>query len=266
MPFITVNGVSLHYELRGKGHDCTVVLNNGLLMNTSGWAYQTAELTKHYQVLLYDLRGQGRSEHPQLDYSLELHAEDLKALLDALGFKKAVHLVGISYGGEISMLFAAKWPEMVKSLFVSSAVSEVDLSLRESIQGWMDAAKTGSAKLFYQATVKDNFSDKWLANHPEWEKQSIAYYESLDFEAVIGLCQSVYRMHLMAELEKIKSPVMLVVGEKDRLKPYRPYTEILAQSIPQASTLIIAGAGHACHLEEFRAWNAALLGFIQLNL
>lgn len=254
----------MHYELRGKEHDTTVVLNNGLLMNTSGWARQTAVLTKYYQVLLYDLRGQGQSEHPQIDYGLEIHAEDLKALLDALKFK-AVHLAGISYGSEISLLFAARWPEMVKSLFVSSAVSEIDLPLRESIQKWMNAAKTGNVDLFYQATVKDNFSEKWLATHSEWERQSIAYYETIDFESVIQLCRSFHRMNITPELEKIKVPVMLVAGEKDRLKPYKPYTEIMAKAIPHASTLIIAGAGHACHLEEPRAWNAALLGFILLS-
>ena len=267
MPLITVNGISLYYELRGKGKDVTVVLNNGLLMNTSGWAYQTAALTRLYQVLLYDLRGQGHSERigRECDCSLELHAEDLKALLDALNLKK-VHLAGISYGSEISMLFAARWPEMVKSLFVCSAVSEILPPLRERIRQWICAAKTGSGKLLYQATVKDNFSASWLARHPEWEEQSIAYFENLDFQSVIGLCNCFDNLYLTPELKNIKVPVMLAAADNDILKPYSPYTEIIARNIPQADTLIIAGGvGHACHIEAPKAWNAALIGFTLLN-
>jgi len=155
---------------------------------------------------------------------------------------------------------------MVKSLFVSSSVSEIFPPLRKRIQKWIYAAKTGNGKLLYQTTVKDNFSKRWLASHPKWKEQSIAYFENLDFQAVIRLCNSFENMYLTPELKNIKAPVMLVVGEKDILKPYKPYTERIAQSIPHADTLIIAGAGHACHIEAPRAWNAALIGFIELNM
>ena len=95
MPHIRVNGVNLYYEFQGPEKGPLVILNNGVFMNTTSWAFQLPDLARHHRVLLYDMRGQGRSEHPDGEYSLELHAQDLVALMDALGLGQA-HMVGTS--------------------------------------------------------------------------------------------------------------------------------------------------------------------------
>ena len=91
MPHIRVNNVKLYYEFSGPETGELLILNNGVFMNTTSWLFQTPELAKRYRVLAYDMRGQGQSEHPEGEYSLELHAEDLVALMDALGIKKGAH-------------------------------------------------------------------------------------------------------------------------------------------------------------------------------
>ena len=70
------------------------------------------------------MRGQGRSEHPEGPYSMDQHADDLAALLDACGVERA-HLVGISYGGEVSQAFVLRHPARVRSLVLTDTVSEV---------------------------------------------------------------------------------------------------------------------------------------------
>ena len=105
MPTIQVNGVQLYYELHGSGED-VLVLNNGIIASTATWAFQLPALTPHYRVLLYDMRGQGQSQKWQPgdpDYTWEQHADDLAALLDALGIERA-HIGGISYGGELTLV------------------------------------------------------------------------------------------------------------------------------------------------------------------
>ena len=110
MPKIQANGVELYYELHGAEDAPLLVLNNGILMNAAGsWVFQTQALAKHYRVLQYDCRGQGQSEHPGEAYTMELHADDLAALLTALGYEGA-HIAGISYGGEVGQTFVLKYP------------------------------------------------------------------------------------------------------------------------------------------------------------
>ncbi|TET12407.1 MAG: alpha/beta fold hydrolase, partial [Candidatus Thorarchaeota archaeon] len=98
MPFSKVNGINIYYEIHGEGE--SVIFGNGIFQNTLGWVNQLPVFSKEYQVILYDMRGQGQSEKPEDPYSFEIHAEDQKALLQNLGISK-VHHVGISYGAEL---------------------------------------------------------------------------------------------------------------------------------------------------------------------
>ena len=134
MPKIQTNGVELYYELHGAEDAPLLVLNNGILMNAAGsWVFQTQALSKHYRVLQYDCRGQGQSEHPDEAYSMEMHADDLAALLIALGYEQA-HIAGISYGGEVGQAFVLKYPQRCLSLILADTVSEVGDELRIIIE------------------------------------------------------------------------------------------------------------------------------------
>ena len=156
MPSINVNDVNLYYELHGPQSAPPLILNNGLIMNAAtSWVFQTAALSKHYRLLQYDCRGQGQSDHPQSQYSMELHADDLAALADALGIEEA-HIAGISYGGEVAQAFVLKYPEKVQSLILMDTVSEIGPELRTVVESWVDALRTGDALAFFNATVPWN--------------------------------------------------------------------------------------------------------------
>lgn len=261
MPKIQANGIELYYEQHGWDKDADVlVLSNGVLMSTASWAFQIPALSKHYRVLLYDCRGQWQSDHPREPYSMELHADDLAALLDALGIERA-HIGGISYGAEVSMVFALKYPARTKSLLLASTVSQVEPILRAHIQAWIEAAKRQDADLFYRVTYALNFAEAWIAANPQLLAQARARYATLDFDAVINLCQAFLQLNITAELQRITAPTLLMVGEEDILKPRR-YADIIARAIPHAEYVVIPGSGHAVCWEKSHVFNSLMLGFL----
>jgi len=264
MPTINLNGVNIYYELHGPADVPVVALVNGVLMSTASWVYQTPMLARRYRVLLHDCRGQGQSEHPAGPYSMRQHADDLAALLDALDIE-AAHIAGISYGGEIAQLMGLHYPEKVRSLFLSSTVSEVRPLLRAKIAAWMAAAERRDGAMLYRVSVTDNFSELWLAAHPGWAEASIPRYEQLDFDAVLNLCRAFLEIDWTAELQRITAPTLVAVGELDTLKPLAPYSRLLVEHIPGAQLLVLGNAGHACCIETPGAWNAALLGWLALQ-
>ncbi len=263
MPHAQVNGTQIYYEWHGPENAPALLLVNGVLMSTDSWALQVPVLSRQYRLLLHDCRGQGKSDHPQGPYSMRQHADDLAGLMEVLGIPSA-HIAGISYGGEIALLMGIHYPERVRSLFVSSSVSEVRPLLRGIVESWIAAARTRDGELLYRCSVTDNFSEPWLAAHPAWPIASIPRYQQLDFNAVEWLCQSFLGLDCTADLPRITAPTSVVVGELDTLKPLQPYARLIASKIPGSRLMILADAGHACSIEVSSAWNAALLGHLAL--
>lgn len=260
MPRITANGVELYYELHGPPDGDVLVLTNGILMSTASWAYQTPVLSRHYRLLLYDCRGMWQSEHPAGPYTMEMHAGDLAALLDALGIARA-HIGGISYGGEVSLVFALKYPERTSSLIVSSSVSHVDPLLRGIVDSWAAAARAHDPALLFHVTYPFNFSEAWIAaNRPALELAR-ERYKNLDLAAVLELIDSFARLNITANLHRIAAPALVMVGEEDILKP-RKYSEIIAREIAGAEFAVLPHAGHSACWEQAGLFNTLILGFL----
>lgn len=260
MPYQKVNNIQLYYELHGDPQRETVVLSNGILMSTASWSNLIDKLALHFQVLIYDCRGMWQSDHPEENYSMELHADDLSELLSALKIEKA-HIAGISYGSEISMMFALKYPEKTKTLLVFDGVSQVDPLLKSFGDTWVAAAKQKNAELLLQVTTPLNFSEEWI------EKNSILFpilekkYAQLDFVSFIRLMDSFYAFDITELLSEIQAPTLVVVGEKDILKT-RSYSEKIAELIPNSEFFVVPGSGHALCLEKPEEFTSLVLGFV----
>jgi pimeloyl-ACP methyl ester carboxylesterase len=191
---------------------------------------------------------------------MEGHADDLFSLLAALGIEKA-HIAGISYGGEVAQAFALKYPEKVLSLILIDTVSEVGPELRLVVQGWLDAPRAGDVRAFFNATVPWNFSPEFIANNRALFEDAKKRYASLDFPAVVRLCEAFFEVEFTKRLGEIRVPTCIMVGELDLLKGIR-YAEILKRNIPHAEYHILMGAGHASCWERPQEFNSIILGFL----
>jgi 3-oxoadipate enol-lactonase len=261
MSKIHANGTELYYELHGPENAPLLVLNNGIIMNaTTSWAFQTKALSQHYRLLQYDCRGQGQSEHPVGPYTMEMHADDLAALLTALNYEKA-HLVGISYGGEVAQAFALKYPARASSLILVDTVSEVLPELRIIVSSWLDAARSSNSEAFFNALVPWNFSPAFIAASPALLADAKARYVSLDYAAIVRLCECFLDVNFTARLGEIKTPTCIIAGSVDLLKG-PAYAAILKNALPQAELHILHGAGHASCWERPQEFNTVVLGFL----
>lgn len=261
MPKVLINDINIYYELHGPKDAPVLVLNNGLIMNAStSWVFQTKALSQHYRLLQYDCRGQGESDHPPQPFSMDIHADDLAVLLDALNIAQA-HIAGISYGGEVAQAFALKYPHKTRSLILIDTVSEIGAELRLIIESWVDALKANDPLAFFRATVPWNFSQEFIAQNEALLEDAKQRYKQLDFPAIIKLCQSFFNVDFTEKLSTIELPACIVVGELDLIKGL-PYARILKNALPHAELHILEGAGHASCWERPQEFNSIILGFL----
>jgi 3-oxoadipate enol-lactonase len=261
MPRIKINSIYVQYETYGSDKSPWVVFNNGILMNAaSAWKPQIKVLSKHYRILKYDFRGQGDSEHPQEEYTMELHTDDLAELMSALKIKKA-HMVGLSYGGMVAQTFALRYPQLCSSLILVGATSEVGDKLKLIINTWLNHAKNNDLESFFNATVPWFFASSTFIKTPEILKNTKTRYAKLDLEAVARLCKSFLSANLTSQLKEIKAPTCIIVGEQDLLVE-RTYVDILRHNIPINELHIIPFSGHVVCSEKVEEFNTVLLGFL----
>lgn len=260
MTKLRVNGVELFHQFHGPEDGEPLILNNGVFMNTTSWAFQLPALAQRYRVLTYDMRGQGQSEHPAGPYSLEQHAEDLVALMDALGLEKA-HMVGTSYGGELNLLMGIHHPRRCRSLVIIASVSHSDPLLAAMIERWRIAARLGDGPQFFRLIYADTYSEAFLTQRPDLIPLAEKRYSELDLPAAERLIESFQRFDVAADLGRIAVPTCIASAELDLLKPPR-YGELMHRAIPGSEYHLIPGSGHVAVLEKAAEVNTIILGFL----
>ncbi len=252
MPVAAVNGVQVHYELTGSGDEMTVFLN-GIAMSIPHWKPVVEALAGRFRCLCHDFRGQllsPQSDKPGAPIRLEDHVEDLRALLDHLGVRRA-HLVGTSYGAEVALLFAAACPRYAASLVVIDGVSELDPLLRTTGEAWRAAALCDPV-VFYRSIIPWNYSSAWLAQNLDRLRSREAAIAALPrgyFEDFAALCDAFLELDLTPKLPGIRCPTLVLVGEKDILK-HEGFARIIRDGVPGARMEVIPGAGHAVVIEQ----------------
>lgn len=261
MPIIKVNGINIYYELQGSEKMPCLVLNNGIFMNAANsWKSQELVFSKEYYLLKYDLRGQGFSEHPDEEYTMDLHADDLAQLMIALNISKA-HIVGLSYGGGVAQAFVLKYPELSSSLILASTTSEIRSKLDLIICGWINNAKNQNLEGFVSSTIPWFFTSKSLEENPQIIENAKKRYSKLDFASVVELCKCFLSLNFTKHLKDISVPTCIIVGELDLLTE-TSYIGILEDNISNCESHTIRYASHVICWEKAEEFNTIVLDFL----
>ena len=258
---IKANGIQTSYEIEGSGP--WVVMSHSLACATSMWNEQAEALKSKYKVLRYDTRGHGGSDAPSGPYTLDQFAEDLHGLLGALGVTKP-HFVGLSMGGMIGMTHALKYPSVFKSLALCDTSSRIPVEARPI---WEERIKTateqGMAPLV-EPTLKRWFTEPFLARRSSVVERVASLIRNTPAQGYAGCCHAISRLDITDRIGAIKTPVQIIVGDKDVGTPVA-MSEVIHKAIPGSELVIIPDASHLSNLEQPGAFNAALLRFLERN-
>lgn len=263
MKYLDTNTTRLAYKEEGQGE--SLVFLNGILMAMASWKVQLDYFQPHYHCLLHDFRGQLNSGKvfPK-NADLSIHIEDLLALLDDRGIDKC-HLVGTSYGGEVALLFAQRYPERVRSLCIIASVTYSDALLQRQVQLWRDLAGVDPG-LLYDAVATLAYSGTFLEQNGEALAQRRAAFGKLPADFFRGfeqLCDAFLQLDIPpAELVTIPHPTLVIAAGQDILKT-PSYSEHMTQHLPNARLEVIPQAGHAVVVEEPAQINRLVHRFLQ---
>jgi 3-oxoadipate enol-lactonase len=251
MPKIRVNGAELYYEEHGQGKE-TIVFSHGLLWNGHMFDDEVNALKDKYRCIIYDHRGQGQSEITDGGYDMETVYEDGAALIQAL-HAAPCHFVGLSMGGFVGMRIAARRPELLKSLILVETTADPEPV--ENIPKYKRlnfVARWFGFGLVTNPVMKIMFGQKFLTDPTrtadrEKMKRWLQGNNRIGItRAVMGVIQ---RKPIYDELDKIKTPTLIMVGDQD-VATVPAKSKRIHERIAGSKLVTIPGAGHSSSVEE----------------
>lgn len=260
MPFADVPGAKLYYEEHGSGDP--VVLISGLGGMLSYWKPQIDELSKNYRTITFDQRGTGRSRAESEDCSLDLLANDLVALLDALGLSD-VSAVGHSTGGMLLQVAALQHPHRFSRLILYGTRGGTDAFTRRAMGMRLDLLRSGGMEPFIRSTPIFLYPSWWIrANEPTVDGATESVIRAAPSSKVAeGRILAVLKHDQLRELHRITQPTLIICAHDDFLTPPY-YSEELASLIPNAQLRYIEKGGHACSQVNPKAFNEVVNAFL----
>ena len=237
-------GATLDVLETGNPDGQPVVLIHGLLgTGLLNFADLIDWLAPDYRVIAPTLRGYGESLPKPRDFPARFYqrdADDVLALLDALGLTDNIRLMGFSDGGETAFCAAAKAPERFESVIVWGAVGHFGQEMRPIAQQVYRASwLTPELMATHHIESADAFALRWIR----------AFHQIIDLGGDITLSQA----------DQLTMPVMLLLGDQDTLNPVA-YGERFVQALPNGK-LVVLPCGHGVHKEKTAEFNHHVLKF-----
>jgi pimeloyl-ACP methyl ester carboxylesterase len=219
------------------------VLVHGGDANSEHWAFQVLALAGHYQVILLDSRGHGRSPYNGGPLTYAQLADDVLALLDHLGVERA-DLIGWSDGGIIGIDLALRHPERLRKVVAFGANAD------------LGGYRTDSGD---EGAIISAFG---VHNDPDFARLSPAPELHTDMVVALRQMWETEPTYSADELRTITTPFLIMAGAGEEIIA-EAHTRYLADTIPGAELALLPNCGHFGHMQEPDAFNVRMLAFLQ---
>ena len=214
MPSVRASGIDLYYEIHGQGNPLLIIAGLGLDLTQLEGMVQC--LSAKNTVIAFDNRGVGRSDKPDVPYSIDMMAEDTAGLLDSIGIVKA-DVLGISLGGRIALSLTLQHPEKVRNLILVSTSARMN-----SRRGLLWSLSNMLLRIPFVRGIGTKYPQPYFAYVRQ--RDASRGYDVTD------------------RLQRILTPTLILHGKNDRVVPYYLAEEI--QAGIKGSALVGFDGGH----------------------
>ncbi|HUQ81371.1 MAG TPA: alpha/beta fold hydrolase [Gemmatimonadaceae bacterium] len=267
--FVTLGDGVTHYDVAGPDTGQRVMLVHGFSVPSYIWDSTVAALTgAGFRVARYDTYGRGYSDRPDVRYTGDLFDRQLMQLLDSLGWRDRVALVGLSMGGPVTATFAGKHPERVRSLTLVDPAAGTRSGPPAMFR------LPGLGPVLWQTLAVPGMADGQLtdfvepAKFPDWTSKYRTQMQYRGFGRALRstLMESDGEVldSVFAKVGASGMPTLLIWGVQDSTVSIKN-ADGVRKAIPQAQYHPIERAGHLPHIERADIVNPLLISFLRAN-
>jgi len=236
----------MYYEIHGSGYP--FILIRGLSSDVYRWPPSfVEEIAKYFKIILFDNRGAGRTDKPDIEYSMKMMADDTIGLMNALYIKQAI-VLGFSMGGAIAQEIALNYPDRVKKLVLCGAACGGPQSVVAAEEVYVSLSSDREG-LTPEETIRNSlpllFTEDFIKNNPgkidEFVARSIlAIIPPYSYRRQLA---AISKFNSFNRLKNITTPTFVISGKEDILVPPQN-SEILAENISGAKLVLLDDLAH----------------------
>lgn len=280
--FIETNQIRLHCVVQGEGD--LVILLHGFPEFWYSWRHQIPALSRHFKVVVPDLRGYNDSDKPAGGYDLDTLCADICGLMANLGYRRA-HLVGHDWGGTIAWRFAQRFPHLLDRLVVLNAphpqrlMQECLSNLDQLRRSWyllavqVPAIPEWLIRQNLSNIVRNLLQEQSIRKGAFTRKDTEIYQAALEKPGVLSAALNYYRQFLLSpqtwlsgwgrSIDAVTAPTLVLWGEEDFLFS-RKLTEGVEHLVKAPLKLkFLPHCGHWIQQEIPQTVNRELLSFLR---
>jgi len=264
MPSAILNGLNVYYERAGEGPPLLFISGTGGDLRVQPNVF-ASPLARAFDLVAYDQRGLGRTDKPDVPYSMADYADDAAALLDHVGWDEAL-VLGVSFGGMVAQELVLRHPARVRRLVLACTSPGGEGGASYPFHEIEDLK--GEARARHLIPISDTRRDAaWAAAHPEEYAKLVDLTAADPFAGEPGRAEGAHRQleararhDTWDRLPEIACPVLVAGGRYDGIA--LPETlEKMAGRIPGAELRFFDG-GHLFMLQD-RAAYPAMIAFLK---
>lgn len=252
-----IGDIDIHYDVTGSGPWLT--LSHSLAAHSGMWEPQLSQLSQHFTVLRYDIRGHGQTQASKGPYSLTQLAHDVYGLLQHLGVNRT-NWVGLSLGGMIGQTLAIHHPEILDRVVIANSTGQ---GAPNAAQMWTDRAtlaRTQGMSALVQPTLSRWFTDPYRAQHAEVMARIGEMIQNTPVEGYAGCCAAIAELATLEKLHTLQLPCLVLVGDQDQATP-PAMSEQIHQHWPNSQFEVLKDAAHLSSVEQAQAFTESVMRF-----
>ena len=262
MPKVKVNDIKIYYEVHGDGFP--LIMIHGMSANIDLWDPRLInELSKKFKTIIFDNRGTGRTDQPEIEYTIKMFADDTAGLMDVLKIQKA-HVFGISMGGMIAQEFVINYPEKVEKLILCAAVCGGSRTVVPTPKVMDILFFSENNPFLERENIPLLFTEEFVKNNPDVIDKTLQHYRKAPTlaHAYKRQAEAVVKFDAGRRIKKINTPTLIIHGKKDLLVPPQN-AEVLAKRIPGAKVVFFEDSGHDLALQNWEKFAQTAIKFFE---
>jgi pimeloyl-ACP methyl ester carboxylesterase len=260
---INIDGLSVN--LFGEKTARAIVFVHGFPYDHLMWKAQYEALSEKYFCVAYDIRGLGESEIGDGQYTMESYVDDLVKIIQHLELNKPI-LCGLSMGGYISLRALEREPNLFGgAMLLDTHPYADDNAGKLKRANAIKKINTEGLAAYVESFVPTCFSKENAEKKPDFFLETLARCRAQNPIGVKGAqIAMLSRTSTFENLEKIKIPVLVLVGESDNLTPPGKMKD-MAEKIPNADFVVVPSAGHMTPIENPQFVTERMEKFLEEN-